>query len=329
MEGAIMKLIQVETVFKTEEVHQREKYSPEYENGIAYVNGEIVSLDKATIPITDCGFIHSDATYDVVTASGGYVFRLPEHLERFRQSCKKFQFNLSLSTQEIQDILISMVSKSGFKDCYIWWCATRGAFPSDNRKINPRAYSPNFYAFVIPYRFIANDEIRNRGFSLTVARDHIRISDKAVDPTAKNFHWMDMKLSMFEAYRKGFDWAVLTDDLGNLTECPGCNIFFIKNKVLHTPKNGCLEGITRKSALDLGKEIGLETTLGIYRVEELIEADEVFLTSSAGGIMPVSEIDIDGKRITYSGNPLTISMHNLYWEKRWSGWHGLKIVYKA
>ncbi len=77
-----------------------------------------------------------------------------------------------------------------------------------------------FYAFVTPYSFIMHDAERTRGANLYVSEDFVRISPKAVDPTAKNFHWMDLKLSIFEAIRAGADWSVLTDGNGNLTKRP-------------------------------------------------------------------------------------------------------------
>ena len=324
-----MSLLQVQSIFQSSQEHARAPHNEEYANGVAYANGKIVPLEQASIPITDCGLIHSDATYDVVTASKGYIFRLDDHLSRFEASCRKFEFNLDISMEQIGELLHEMVAKSGFKDCYIWWCVTRGAFPSDMNKINPDAYKPNLYAFVIPYRFIADDEMRLKGFSLCVARNHIRISEKAVDPTAKNFHWMDMKLSMFEAYRGGFDWAILTDENGNLTECPGCNIFFIKNNTLYTPQNGCLEGITRKTALELGEELGLEINVGVFQASELLGVEEIFLTSSAGGIFPVASVTIDNETVSLPVRSQTERIHNLYWEKRWQGWHGKKVIYQS
>jgi branched-subunit amino acid aminotransferase/4-amino-4-deoxychorismate lyase len=83
------------------------------------------------------------------------------------------------------------------------------------------AFDNCFYAFVIPYLYIANDEQRSRGLDIMVSRDHIRIPPKAVDPTAKNRHWMDMKLSLFEAADNGKEWTVLVDAEGNLTEAAG------------------------------------------------------------------------------------------------------------
>lgn len=112
-----------------------------------------------------------------------------------------------------------------------------------------------------------------------------------MDPTAKNFHWMDLKLSLFEAGRNKSDWSVLCDAKDNLTEAPGSNIFLIKDGELFTPDSGCLEGITRKTALELAAQIGMPIHVEKVHVEQLRNADEAFLTSTAGGIMPVNSVD--------------------------------------
>ncbi len=170
----------------------------------------------------------------------------------------------------------------------MWWAVTRGQMEGPRTK--PR-YVNRFYAFVTPYSYIMDDEHRTRGANLYVSEKFIRIPAKSVDPTAKNFHWMDLKLSIYEALRKGADWSVLTDGNGNLTEAPGCNVFLIKNGVVKTPASGCLEGITRKTVFDLAKEMKLPLEVTNVTAQELIDADEAFLTSTSGGIMPAARVN--------------------------------------
>ena len=174
-----------------------------------------------------------------------------------------------------------------------------------------------------------DDEHRTRGANLYVSEKFVRISPKSVDPTAKNFHWMDLKLSIFEAIRAGADWSVLTDGNGNLTEAPGCNIFVIKNGVLKTPATGCLEGITRKTVFDLAGEMKLPLEITTVKAQELIDADEAFLTSTAGGIMPAARVNDRPLGGRNGPGEITTAMHNLYWEKRWDGWLGDKIDYST
>ena len=320
-------IIAVQDIMANHPAHQRAPHSDEFLAGAGFVNGRQVPLDQATIGLTDTGFAHADATYDVTTASRGFIFRLDDHLQRFAESCDKFRLSSPYSLPQIKEILIELVESSGLRDCFIWWCVTRGGFPPGLQKIDPSKYQPKFFAYVSNYRFYAEDDVRSRGLDVVINRQRIRIPSNAVDPTAKNFHWMDMKMAMFDAFDEGYDWCVLLDQDGFLTEAPGSNICLIQDDTLITPENGCLLGITRRTALELADSIGLRTEIRRVTPEEALSADEAFFTSSAGGIAPINSID----RTILSGNngpgPVTTKLHNLYWEKRWSGWHGHSVAY--
>lgn len=319
-----MDIIQVEHIMATDPAHARADHDPKYDHGTAFVHGEYCSVDEAAIPITDTGFIHADAAYDVVSASKGYIFRLDDHIERFETACEKFRLRNPYSRAQTAEILTNLVKLGGMREAYIWWCVTRGPTPESGRE-DAGGYENRFYSFVTPYFFIADDKMRTRGMDLMISTEHIRIPPEAVDPTAKNFHWMDMKLSLFEAADRGHDWSVLCDADGYLAEAPGANIFFIKNGVIFTPDSGCLEGITRQTTVELATEINLGVTLERVHADQLREADEAFLTSTAGGVMPINRVD--GRLLGGVDGPgeLTTRLHNLYWEKRWDGWLGTRV----
>lgn len=320
-----MKIIEAQKVFATDPRHQRAPHAPEYEKGSAFTQGEYRPINQGVVPIQDMGFIHADAAYDVVSASAGYIFRMDDHIKRFNTSCEKFALENPYSDAETIEILTNLVKLAGVKDAYIWWAVTRGEMDAADRAT--MKFDHQFYAFVTPYSFILDDETRVRGGSLQISETFVRISPKAVDPTAKNFHWMDMKLSLFEALMQGADWSVLTDEAGNLTESPGSNIFLIKDGVIKTPAAGCLEGITRQTVFDLADELGIPWEATTLSAQELIDADEAFLTSTAGGVMPASHVN--GQPLGGRNGPgdLSTKLHNLYWEKRWAGWLGEEVQY--
>ena len=320
-----MSIIAAQHVMNTDARHARAPHAAEFEHGAAFTQGRYRPIGEAMVPIQDAGFIHADAAYDVVSASRGYIFRMNDHLERFRESCGKFLLQNPYSDEDTVDILTNLVRLTGLKDAYIWWAVTRGQLIGGDRS-NPK-YVNQFYAFVTPYSFILNDATRIRGANLRVSERYQRISAAAVDPTAKNFHWMDMKLSIFEALGSNADWSVLTDGNGHLTEAPGSNVFLIRDGCVCTPAQGCLEGITRKTVLDLSDELGVPTHVGALSVDELLTADEAFLTSTAGGIMPVAQVN-DNPLGGHNGpGETTTRLHNLYWEKRWRGWLGDPVDY--
>ena len=188
-------------------------------------------------------------------------------------------------------IFTRMLSLTGLKDAGVFWCVTRGLARKVSDRNNPDCFENRFYAIVDGYGSIATEEQRDRGLDLMISRKYIRIHPRAVDPRAKNFHWQDMKLSLFEARENDKDWSVLTDGEGFLTEAPGANIFVIKDGELYTPDSGCLEGITARSALELAHMLDIPTHVERVHADDLRKADDAFITSSAGGIMPVNSVD--------------------------------------
>lgn len=322
-----MEIIQASHIMLNDPSHVRTTFDPKFDHGSAFVNGKYCSIDDAFVPITDMGFSQSDGAYDVVSTSNGYFFRLEDHLERFQTSCETFRLKNPYDKQQTTEILTNLLRLAGTKEAYVWFSVTRGHMPDGDVRTNPLAWENCFYAYVVPYVYIASDEMRTRGMDLLISKKFIRIPPKAVDPRAKNFHWMDLKLSLFEANDAGKDWSVLCDVNGYLTEAPGSNIFFIKDGALLTPDTGCLEGITRKTTLELATELGMPVRVEPVHMSQLLESDEAFITSTAGGIMPINSVD----GVLLGGKPgpgaLTTRLHNLYWEKRWSGWLGTPVDY--
>jgi branched-chain amino acid aminotransferase len=118
-----------------------------------------------------------------------------------------------------------------------------------------------------------------------------RIPSDSVDPTAKNYHWGDLTRGLFEALDAGYDTALLLDHDGNVTEGPGFNVFSVKGNSVLTPDAGVLEGITRRSVLEVARELGLATEVRPIKLAEFLESDEVFTATTAGGIAPVARVN--------------------------------------
>lgn len=321
-----MAIIQAEQIMLTDPAHARKPHDENYALGSAYINGQYCGVHEAAIPIVDMGFMHADAAYDVVSVSKGQFFRLQDHLNRFESSCAKFRLKNPYTQGETAEILTNLVKLAGTQEAYVWWCVTRGIMSGGDRS-DADAFQNCFYAFVIPYLYIANDEQRIRGLDVMISHDYIRIPPNAVDPTAKNLHWMDMKQALFEARDNNKEWSVLADTDGYLAEAPGANIFLIKDGELYTPDSGCLEGITRKTTLELARSLDMPTHVERVHLDQLKAADEAFMTSTAGAIMPINSVDdvvLGGKA---GPGELTTKFHNLYWRKRWEGWLGTPIDY--
>ncbi len=286
--------------------------SPDYSKGVAFVRGRYVPIAEAAIPITDWGFLRSDATYDVVTVWEGAFFRLDAHLERFMRSCERFRLDPGLTPGGVTEVLEACVRKSGLRASYVEMIVTRGQPPWGSR--DPRQAVNQFYAFAVPFVWIANEEQRERGLHLMVS-DVQRIPARSVDPTAKNYHWNDLTMGLLGALDAGRDSVVLTDAAGNVVEGPGFNVFCVRDGTIVTPKEGVLEGVSRRTVIEIARSLGMPVELRALPADELRGADEAFLSSSGGGVLPVTRVD-DAVLGDGRPGPVTRRLLQAYW-----AWH--------
>ena len=282
-----------------------------YPNGIAFLDGQYVPMSQAKISVLDWGFLHSDATYDTVHVWNGRFFRLDLHLDRFFGGLEKLRMTIPFDRDEVSEILHNCVVLSGHRAAYVEMLCTRGASPTFSR--DPRQSINRFMAFAVPFGSVANAEQLQRGLRVAIS-DKVRIPPASIDPAIKNYHWLDLVRGLYDAYDRGAETALILDFSGNVAEGPGFNVFCVKDGKLSTPAVGVLPGITRRTVFDLCTETGLIAIAADVSVAALRSADEVFITSTAGGIMPVTEIDgtaiADGKI-----GPVTSRLMALYWEK--------------
>ena len=282
-----------------------------FPQGYAWIDNKYVELADAKIPILDWGFLRSDATYDVVHVWKGRFFRLDKHIDRFFESTKKLRMPCQINRDELKKILANCVIKGKLESAYVEMIQTRGMSPKFVR--DPRLATPRVMAFAVPFGWILKQEDFEKGLNVLLT-DIKRIPPSSVDPTIKNYHWMDLVTGMLDAYEKGNDTAVLVDENNNITEGPGFNLFCVNGSGIFTPDHGVLEGITRQSVFDLVKELHLPIMKKSISVEELYNAEELFATSTAGGIMPITKVS--GKEIGKGGvGNLTRQLHKLYWQK--------------
>lgn len=297
-----------------------------YADGCAWIEGEYVPISEARIPILDAGFVRSDLTYDVVGVWHGRFFRLDDHLSRLEQGCAKLRLPLPLERDEIEEILVEIVRRSGLREAYVEAIVTRGV-PTPGER-DPRGWTPRFYAYAIPYVWIVRPELQEEGTHVVVSKQTRRIPADSVDPTVKNFHWGDLVRGLFEAYDRDAWLPILTDGEGLVTEGPGFNVFALVGGELYTPELGVLEGITRRTAIEIARDQGIAVHVGELPVPRLYEAEEIFLTSTAGGVMPVATLD--GEAVG-SGSPglVTTAVRDRYWELHEDPSYTLEIDYEG
>ena len=298
--------------------------NPLWPEGAAYIDGRFMPIAEAAIPVTDFGYRRSDVTYDVVSVWGGAFFRLDDHLKRFRASMRSLRLEPPESDDDLRRVLTECVRRTGLREAYVAMDCLRGR-PKPGLTRHPADCRNYISAYAIPWVWVMTPEVQARGAHLIVARTP-RIADDSVDPRVKNFHWGDLTRGLFEARDQGADTCVLLDREGFVTEGPGFNVFSVTGNTIATSDHGALEGITRLSVQELCGALGYEFQVRKLPVQELREADEIFLATTAGGIMPASRID---GRIMGNDRPGPISarLRETFWAKRAEGWRATPVAY--
>lgn len=292
--------------------------------GVAYVDGQFCPIEEARIPLLDWGFLRSDACQETISAWDGSFFRLQDHLERFQRSIGRLRMTSPESPDRIRSIVHELVVLAGFRNAYVQIIMTRGRPPIGSRDL--RLCKNRFQAFSMPYMWVAPPDVQARGMSLHISK-RVRVPPQSVDPLVKHYHWLDFQMGLFDAYDAGAETVILLDLDGHVTEGPGFNIFADVEGRLVTPGHGVLDGMTRRTTLELCRELSIEAVEGTLTPEQLRSANEVFLTTTAGGVIPVTLID-NGKIADGTPGPKTVCLHTEYWKRRASGWYAEPIAYR-
>ncbi len=221
-----------------------------------------------------------------------YIFRLQDHIKRFRNSGKVYSISLKFTDKQISDAIIGLCRKNNVKEsCYIRPFYFVGRYGIN---LHVTEDSPTHAAVVM---FPFGDLFNKNGITAGISSWR-RIHDISTPPLAKmGGNYLNSILATQESKRNGYDEAILLDHLGNISEAPGENIFILRDEKLITPSSSssALEGITKDSVVKIAKDLGYETVEREVPRTEIYFADEVFLTGTAAEITPI--ISIDGKKV--------------------------------
>ncbi|MCX7914675.1 MAG: D-amino acid aminotransferase [Verrucomicrobiae bacterium] len=252
---------------------------------LAYVNGEILPLNRAMVHVEDRGFQFADSVYEVLRTYDGRLFAVDEHLARLEQSMAAIELTPPLSRAELARILKELVRRSEFREAVVYLQITRGVAPR-HRAIPPNA-RPSVVATV---RELAPAPERLSGPGIKII-------------TVTDFRWArcDIKttallanvLAFHQARKAGADDAVFVAADGTIEESTAGNVFVVRGGQLLTPPTGArlLAGITRRKIIEAAGVAGVPCREGVLTREELWRADEVFLSSTTAQITPVGWVD--------------------------------------
>lgn len=289
--------------------------------GVVYVNGRFEPGDRASISVFDHGFLYGDGVFDTSFARHGRIFKLDEHLGRLERSLRAVALELPMSMAELGAATLETVARNGRSDAYIKIVASRGV--SAEPLMDPRHCEPTVVIFARPYLSLAGAGVKERGLvtKLTSLR---RVSHTALDPRIKSLNYLNLVLSRMEAFAAGCDEALIVDEDGDVCEAPGYNVFAVIDGVVVTPDRAILEGITRATVLELCADLGVPSRIGRLAPFDLFTAQEAFLTSTAGGLIPV--VRVDGRPVgTGRPGPVLARLDARYEELLKAGWHGTDV----
>jgi branched-chain amino acid aminotransferase len=261
-----------------------------------WFDGKIVKDEDAKVPVMTHAIHYGTSVFEGLrgywNSKNLYIFRLDDHIKRFRNSGKVYSISLRFTDKEIANAIIDLCKKNNVKEsCYIrpfYFVGRHGI------NLHVTENTPT-HAVVVMFSF---GELFNKNGIKTGISSWRRISDMSTPPLAKmGGNYLNSILATQESKRNGYDEAILLDHLGNISEAPGENIFIIRNGKLLTPppSSSALEGITKDSVIEIAKDLGYQTIEREIPRTEIYFADEVFLTGTAAEITPV--ISIDGKKI--------------------------------
>jgi len=257
-----------------------------------WFDGKLMPLNLAKIPVTTHAMHYGTSIFEGVRAYWNsknlYVFRLRDHVKRFRNSGKFYNITLNFSDRKIENAVTDLCRKNKIKkSCYIRPFYFVGQY-GINLHVTQKA--PTHTAI---FSFPFGDLFNKNGITATISKWR-KFSDISTPTQAKmGGNYLNSILATQDAKEKGFDEAILLDQSGNVSEAPGENIFLVKNNQLITPSlsSSALDGITRRSIITLAKDMKLKVKIQKVSKKELKAADEIFLSGTAAEITPIIKID--------------------------------------
>ena len=275
-------------------------------DGDIWMNGKFVPWREANIHFLTHSLHYGGAVFEGIRAYSGQIFKLHEHSQRLIDSAKIIGYDLPYTVEELDQFTQETFERSGHRDAYIRPLAWRGAeemgLGAHNCKIHV-AIAAWFWPSYFP------DEIVQNGLRLKTSSWRRPAPDTAPVHAKASGLYMISTLSKHESEAAGYHDALMLDYRGRVAECTGANIFMVKDGALFTPDPDCfLNGITRQTVIDLAKERGYDVNIDTIMPEDILKADEIFVTGTAYEVLPIGRID----QTDFKVGPITKELRQAY-----------------
>jgi len=258
-------------------------------DGFIWMDGKLVPWRDAKVHVLSHGLHYGSCVFEGERAYGGKIFKSREHSERLHKSGELLGFEIPYSVDALEAAKAEVLKANNIVDGYVRPVAWRG---SEMMAISAQATTIHVAIASWAWPSMYKSEIKEKGIRLTMA-DFKRPSPESAPVASKAAGlYMICTISKHKAEKAGFQDALMLDYRGYLAEATGANLFLVIDGELHTPKADCfLDGITRRTVIQLAKDNGITVHERHIKPEELARVQEVFLTGTAAEITPVGEID--------------------------------------
>lgn len=254
-----------------------------------FLNGEFVDNGAAKISVFDHGLLYGDGVFEGIRSYNRKVFCLDEHLDRMFEGAAVIRLKMPYAKKEFRAKILETLKVNELDNAYIRAVVTRG--PGDLGLDPRKCKEPT--VFVIAHEIVLYPkEFYENGLPIIIAKTR-RTHPHSLDPRVKSLNYLNNILGKIEAIDSGTHEALMLTVDGYVAECTGDNVFVIKEGKLLTPPNeiGALSGITQKSVIELAKKRGMEFAYKMMSPEDVVSAEECFLTGTAAEVIPVTKVD--------------------------------------
>jgi branched-chain amino acid aminotransferase len=258
-------------------------------DGKIWLDGKLIAWRDAKVHVLTHALHYASAVFEGERAYSGVVFKSREHSERLKRSAQILDFEIPWSVEEIDRAKAETLKANNLTDGYVRPIAWRGS-----EMMGVAAQANKIHLAIATWAWPAyfSPELRAKGIRLCMAKYRRPAPDTAPTASKAAGLYMICTISKHEAERKGFQDAMMLDYRGQIAEATGANVFFVMDGEIHTPKPDCfLDGITRRTVIDLARARQLKVIERAILPEEMAKASECFLTGTAAEITPVGEID--------------------------------------
>lgn len=275
------------------------------------INGEICDSRNAKISVFDRGFLFGDSIYEVTYSKQRTFIFLEEHLDRLWNSASLLNLDIQISREELKGRILETAKSANIDEAYVRVIITRG---EGELNIGPGEFDQNVVIYVKP-NIVYPEHLYDKGLNLIIAQ-RPRNDRRTLDPNAKSGNYLNNVLAVQEAKKLGADDAIMPNLNGEITEGSTFNIWMVKDGKVMTPhpEAGLLKGITRQKVLEVCKTQGIACEETKITIDQLKDADEIFITSSTKGVMPVYKLDGKTYAETRDQRPVTEKLWQCYSE---------------